>query len=547
MPTTKKTNQEDPKEIEAMTKPKKTAKRTSKKNSARVKSEKKPAISKKRKTSSKKIIKKQPTKELNIDIDEKNEESLTLGNFEKKDNILSDIELGKEEIEQEPPRVSAPMFLRKDSKNKAKNLVISSIEEGERGYSTDENEEEDREELVKEKKDINMINNNYDNNMENISSTSGRSVKLYRKIAVSFIFLTLILIAVIFYFSFVKVTIILEPNQERVSSNFIFDVNNEGKSVENSANSAVNGVVEAMVIEDEGIYPSTGETTIGEQVVGKVKIINNYTKNQPLVATTRLLTPDNKLFRIEKTVNVPAGGSIEVEIYADKPSQEMAIEPSKFIIPGLWAGLQDIVYAESYEKFEYAQKIEKYIIQSDIDNAIFDLKKKLVAKAKKEVNEKFNDYDQVLFEIDENSIVSDADGKVKDKVDEFNVSVRASVLVVAFNDEKIVNLAEQKFILVLQENREVVEFNKDDIVYTLNNYDKEAKSASINATFEGKAGVKDGTKIIEIEKILGLNEKQLEVYLSSISEISSFEVRFFPSFVKKVPKLVDRINIEVKN
>ena len=451
-----------------------------------------------------------------------------------------------EEEAKEETRLSPPMFLKKNSKNKANDLVISSIEEGERAEGAPKEEKTiEKKEITKKEKNFNPINNNYDNHMENIPQTSGRSVKLYRKIAVSFIFLTLILLAVIFYFSFVKVTIILEPNQERISSNFIFDVNNG--EVENSTNSSVNGVVEAMAIEDEGTYPSNGETTIGEEVTGKVKIINNYTKNQPLVATTRLLTPDNKLYRIEKTVNVPAGGSVEVDVYADKPSKEMAIGPSKFTIPGLWAGLQDKIYAESYEDFEYAQKIEKYVIQSDIDDAIFDLKKRLVEKAKSEVNEKFNEYDQVLFEIDDSSIVSDTDTEVGDEVGEFDVSVRASVLVVAFDEEKLVNLAEQKFILALPENREIVDFNKEDITYTLNNYDKENESASINATFEGMAGVKDGSKIIEIDKILGLNEKQLEAYLSSLPEVSSFEVRFFPSFVKKVPKLVDRIEIEIKN
>jgi len=38
----------------------------------------------------------------------------------------------------------------------------------------------------------------------------------------------------------------------------------------------------------------------------------------------------------------------------------------------------------------------------------------------------------------------------------------------------------------------------------------------------------------------------LEVYLGSLPGIAGYEVKFYPSFIKKVPKLVDRIEILIK-
>ena len=515
---------------------KKVARNVIKKKEVTAKGGVKKSTPKVKRTLRKKTVKKtKPKKELDFlnEVKIKEEAASIIKRRDKKVFEPNEKELTVESVEQGENGLEVPpsMFLRPSKKAQAKNLVISSIEE---------DEKQNQDDVVNKKID------NTDDHMDNNQINMGRSVKLYRKIAVSFIFLTLVLIAVIFYFSFVKVTIILEPNQERASNNFIFDVNNENKEPSEGSDS-VGGIVQAMIIEDEGIYQASGEETIGEEVTGKVKIINNYSKNQPLVATTRLLTPDNKLYRIKNTINVPAGGSIEVEVYADKPGKEMAIGPSKFTIPGLWAGLQDKIYAESQADFVFEQKIKKYIIESDINDAIFDLKKKLVAKAQTEVHDKFNDYDQVLFEIDDNSITSDTGGKVKEEKDEFNVSVRASVLVVAFDEDGVVNLAEQKFISSISAEKEVISFDKENIIYTLNNYDEEAGSASLNATFEGRIGVKEGVDLIEVDKILGLNEKQLEVYLSSLSQVSSFEVRFFPSFVRKMPKLVDRIEIEIKN
>ncbi|MDO8260414.1 MAG: hypothetical protein Q7T50_02845, partial [Candidatus Magasanikbacteria bacterium] len=52
----------------------------------------------------------------------------------------------------------------------------------------------------------------------------GRSVSLYRKIAYFFVALVAALLVFIFFFSVVKTTITLIPDQERVQNNLVFDV-----------------------------------------------------------------------------------------------------------------------------------------------------------------------------------------------------------------------------------------------------------------------------------------------------------------------------------
>ena len=375
---------------------------------------------------------------------------------------------------------------------------------------------------------------------------ANRSLKMYKRIAGSFIFLALLLVLVILYFYFVKVTIVLIPNQERTSNNMIFDIYDEEVSGEISGANSIKGIVRQVEIENEANYQASGSEIIGKEAVGKASVINNYNKNQPLVATTRLITPDNKLFRIKNTVNVPAGGSIEVEIYADEPSPDMAIEPTKLTIPGLWAGLQDKIYAQTNEKIVYQEKIKRHIEESDIENSTRDLKQQLLAKAKSEVNETYKEYSQILYKIDENSISSEIESEVGDEVDEFKATMQADVIVVAFNDKAASDLAKQKFISTLADNKELISFNEENIIYALNNYNFEEGTATINAAFEGKVSLKEDSNIVEIDKILGLKKDQLDTYLMSLPEIAGFEVKFYPNFYKKVPKLVDRIKIEIK-
>jgi len=370
---------------------------------------------------------------------------------------------------------------------------------------------------------------------------------LYRSIAYTFIFLTALLLAAIFYFSFVKLTITIIPAEERINSNLIIDINDKDKGGKEAlAQDVIGGAVEEIEIQKKKSYNSSGAEIIGEEVTGEVTIVNNYSKSQPLVATTRLLTSDNKLFRIKKTVNVPAGGSVKVEVYADEPGPAMAIGPSKFTIPGLWAGLQDKIYAESQESFVYKQQIKKYIQQADIDRAVIDLKKALLEEAKRKLGNSYKGYDKVIYELDENSISTSIDGKVGEEKESFEAEMKTKVVVVAFSAEKVEALAKEKLSMMIPDNKELIEFDKDEIKYEMGTYSVKQGLATVNASFEGLMALSDKSDIIDRNKIIGLTRAQLEEYLKGFPEIQGFEIKFFPGFINKVPNLVDRIKIKVK-
>lgn len=372
-----------------------------------------------------------------------------------------------------------------------------------------------------------------------------KSFGLYRKIAYGFMFFTVVLLTAIFYLSFVKVSITIIPKQESISDNLTVDVYDSSIDIAETSNS-INGVVATNEVEETKKYPSTGKEVIGEEAVGKVFIINDYNKNQSLVATTRLLTPDNKLFRIRNTVNVPAGGSVEVEIYADDPGPSMAIGPTKFKIPGLWAGLQEKIYAESKDPVEYKQKTKKHITQSDIDNGVADLKKSLLAKAQSDISGSYQEYDQVLYDIRNDSMDIKVDSRIGDEKEEFSIIAKASVAVIAFKDDKVFAIAKDKLNYRISDDKELSGFNRDNMVYGLNNYDVAEKTASVSATFQGLMSYKSNSDIIDKTMLPGLDKAQLMEFLDSKSEIEDYEIKFYPSFINKVPSLVDRIEVNIK-
>lgn len=375
-----------------------------------------------------------------------------------------------------------------------------------------------------------------------------KSISLYKRLAFQFILLVLLFLLIVAYFAGTKLTIAISPAAEPISDSIQFEVVSSMEA-ETSLSSArvVPGEVIDLKITSEKVYPSSGEEKIGEEVVGEVVIYNNYSRSQPLVATTRLLSPDQKLFRIREGVTVPAGSSVRVEAYADIVSPDMAISPTRLTIPGLWAGLQDQIYAENKEPFQYKSKLRHFVRQGDIDLAINDIRETIKNKLEQEINWQIRPGDGIAYDIDENKSILTIDAKLGDELKEFNVSAENQAIVVRFSKERAEELLRAKLNFSLAENMILRSFNSDQISYTLDNFDLENGRAKISANFNGSAQLKENQDFIDKNKLTNLSQAQIEHYLNNFSEIADYEIKFFPRFLKRAPHLSDRINIIVKD
>lgn len=374
-----------------------------------------------------------------------------------------------------------------------------------------------------------------------------RSVSLYRKLSFFFIALTILLLSSIFYFYFVSLTVEVVPKKEGKADKVSFSVAlSQEKEEQTSTKESIEGVVEQIPVKEDGVFQPTGAKVLGKEIVGKVVIHNNKADKQILIATTRLMSPDGKIYRIKDRVEIQPNGQVEVGIYTDEPSEEMAIGPSRFILPALWSGLQDKVYAESKEAFIYNTQIEKYIQQVDIDKGLQDLKASLVEKASRQFSDNYKGYDKVMFEIDKNSLKVETSGKANDKADELKIEISTNVNIIAFNKADAEKLAEERFLSKIETDKKVLGIDKGGIQYSLSNTDFVAGKAVVEASFMGFLSAKKGDTLIDREKLVGLNEAQIKEYLSSSDDFSEFNIKITPSFMKKAPILVDRIKVIIK-
>ncbi len=96
-------------------------------------------------------------------------------------------------------------------------------------------------------------------------------------------------------------------------------------------------------------FPASGRATVSQKATGRLTIYNAYSSQaQSLVATTRFVTPEGKVFRLDSVVTVPGAeikdgkiipSSMETSVTADKAGADYNVGPAdKLTIPGFQGG-----------------------------------------------------------------------------------------------------------------------------------------------------------------------------------------------------------------
>lgn len=375
-------------------------------------------------------------------------------------------------------------------------------------------------------------------------STPRWSSRLYRNIALTFVILSLLSLGLVVYMTFIRLDIIVEPEVQAVDAKATFKVYDRPEDYQ-LPNGNILGLVREMEVEYSSVVPASGKKVTGAEVSGTVNIINNYTKDQPLVATTRLLTPNNQLLRLTESVVVPAGGEVEASVYAETADPSFTLANTRLTIPGLWAGLQDKIYAEAkVGQVGYKEKGEVFIAQADIDAASAGAKSGLIEKAKSEIDNAYSTYDQKLFIVNESSIKIEIIGEAGEVKDSVTVQMTGSVNVVAFDSGKVSGIIGTS--LSAAGSADTIEKSSVQPKFEIVSADSKENIAEISVTSSGLSTPKTSNNIIDRKKIIGLRRKQLEAYLNESPNIKSYELKYRPSFWLWSPHFIDRIFVSIK-
>lgn len=302
----------------------------------------------------------------------------------------------------------------------------------------------------------------------------------------------------------------------------------------------------------ELLFSASGKRKAENYAGGKITVYNAYSSDpQPLVAKTRFLAPDGKIFRLVKGVTVPGAkisegkivpSSIEVEVVADQPGAEYNIGPvARFTIPGLKGTPKyEAFYGESKSSMSGGFIGEVgYPTDDDIKTARSELKKKLedalaaviVAQIPADFKILNNAQETIFGAI-----------KVESNLDQsgnFRIFGEATKNVMAFREADVLEMLSRKISAESGADFKIKEFT---IEYGEPRADFQKGIVSFPVKFN--AVVFRGIDFDDLkQKLLGQSENDLKAKIFSLPGLDSAQISLWPFWVKKVPTNAKKINL----
>jgi len=374
-------------------------------------------------------------------------------------------------------------------------------------------------------------------------NTPKSPLKIYKRIGIGFISLTAVLLLIVMYMALSRATIVVEPTGKPVSADLLLTVKEK-----DLRGGDILGKIAVANVSHEATFTASGDgVVVPSKAGGTITVYNNSTKNQTLMATTRFLSKDGILFRLKNEITVPAGGNIKAEIVADKEGASGEVAAGTFTIPGLSASLQTKIFGKSTEAMTGGTSKMAVVSEKDIDDAVKNLTSTLMIEAAEKLKTVLNVEGIALSNVAYKDVLKNKEVSVKagDKAPNFKVKLDLDVIGVAYGTE-LQDQAAKTLSGMIASDRKLLSSNLMELKPVIEKYDLEDKSANIKIALTGNTVISADSPVFDRERLSGMSVDEVRQYLEKYAGIKSVDVKFFPFWVDKVPKLRDHVKVIVK-
>lgn len=311
-------------------------------------------------------------------------------------------------------------------------------------------------------------------------------------------------------------------------------------------------------------FITTGKKTdSNKKARGMITIYNEYSSSsQPLVATTRFLSEDGKLFRLEKSITVPGSsnvggeikpGVIEALVMADEAGSEYNIEATKFSIPG-FKGSGDKytkIYAKSPKKMigggESATEIRS-VSESDIANAKISLTSEIKESLTQEVQDQGGEDRVILGDAisfgEVEYLTSVQEGNLGE---EFSLTGKANGKFIVFKKSQLRSLLLEK--IISAEGIKKDQLGEETFKFEFGKSDADFEGGRIIIRVSLKARILPDLDLSEMKAdILGKSEEEFADYIGKYKGLESANITYKKSFFSgKIPSFSSRVELTLDN
>ncbi|MBP9869085.1 hypothetical protein KBC59_00815 [Patescibacteria group bacterium] len=371
------------------------------------------------------------------------------------------------------------------------------------------------------------------------------SSSAYRNIALSFAGLALVVIIGALWVTSVYARVTVKVKRDSATLQTSIDIAQSPEQGQLRGR-VVQGVFEK--IQEFAVKDEPSSTPIVNTIVrGKVKIVNNYSKSQTLVKTTRLLTSDGRLYRIDQNVTVDPKESVVVDAYSDEAGANYVLSAgTKFTIPGLWIDLQKHIYAESTTGFSGGTEISKVVSSVDVTQAQSVLEEAVFEQAKKTLQSEAAVGDEWRVVYIKKVLEKKSNVNPGQQSDQFLASVKLDVTAVYYPQADMDALIRDRLKDKLPEGREFISFDPGAVVYKIESADPKLERAKIGASAQAATRLTANSGQLSKEAIAGLGLDEARTKLMAIEGVEEVDINIRPSWINRLPKSEDRIELKVE-
>ncbi|TSC53700.1 MAG: Uncharacterized protein LiPW39_125 [Parcubacteria group bacterium LiPW_39] len=366
-----------------------------------------------------------------------------------------------------------------------------------------------------------------------------------------------VLIAVaVLYFILPKAEINIVPKSEAFSQDLNL-VTDKGINKIDLAQNKIPAQLIKLDKKQSQEFSATGSRQLNEKARGTITIFNEYSSSpQVLVAKTRFISDNEKVFRITKSITIPGAkiqegkiiaSSVDAEVVADQAGEEYNIGPGNFKIPGFQGSPK---YNAFYGRSKAAMSggaagTFRVVSQEDFDKAKNNLWQSLQPALDKEFRAQipngFKIIDNALKE--EISSVS-SDVEVGGRAEKFILTLKGTAKVLLFDEKDILQIATQKIADRIKDNQQVTG-KIDQINYSDSQADFSKGQLSFRAKINGKVIWKIDADQLQKE-MAGQDENAVKEILARHQEIANAQIIFWPFWVKSVPDNLDKVKVKLE-
>ncbi|MEK7557380.1 MAG: baseplate J/gp47 family protein, partial [Patescibacteria group bacterium] len=295
----------------------------------------------------------------------------------------------------------------------------------------------------------------------------------------------------------------------------------------------------------EGTVPVESTEIVGTKATGTVQIVNRTTQEQKIRDRSRLMTKEGVLFYMTRHVIVAPDSRASVEVEAAEAGEVGNIAPQRLNFAALDASAQSVVYAEATAAISGGKGEEVRVVrEEDIERARIAAKEAARAKVQEEIQKELPSGWVLLEEswtADYDSFKTD--GEVGSRQPQIAYSGNATVRVLGYESARL----EERLRAALEER-----IDQDYALFpgpisyskTVKSVDWE-KGEGVIATRVTHTTIPDFSLETLKGKIARRGADEAKTYLEGLPGVQRVELAFSPFWVRSIPRIEKRINLEV--